>query len=86
MWESSLETDYELYVSVSRENFPFCFAQRALAALRALALRCSAVSFLARALPPIRGTGSNRAEIYSSVLYARSTRDLDAGNNMPASD
>lgn len=26
------------------------------------------------------GTGSNRAEIYSSVLYARSTCDSDAGN------
>jgi hypothetical protein len=52
MWESSVETSYELYVSVSRENFPFCLAQRACAALRALSLRCSFVSFLAVAFPP----------------------------------
>lgn len=39
-------------VSVSRENFPFCLAQRACAALRALSLRCSFVSFLAVAFPP----------------------------------
>jgi hypothetical protein len=39
-----------------------------------------AAAFVKR-FAPERGTGSNRAEIYSSVLYARSTRDLDAGNN-----
>jgi hypothetical protein len=33
----------------------------------------------------IRGTGSIRAEIYSSVLYAMSTHDLDAGHNIPGS-
>jgi hypothetical protein len=37
---------------VSRDNLPFCLAQRTFAALLALSFRCSAVSFLARALPP----------------------------------
>jgi hypothetical protein len=32
------------------------------------------------------GSGSNRAEIYSSVLCARSTLDLGAGNNMQSYD
>jgi hypothetical protein len=31
------------------------------------------------------GSGSNRAEIYSSVLYARSTHDLGAGKQYPGS-
>jgi hypothetical protein len=35
------------------EDF-FCRAHRARAALRALSLRCSAVSFASRAFPPLR--------------------------------
>jgi len=44
------------------------------------------IGFVLSPKPPTWGTGSNRAEIYSSVLYARSTRDLDADNNMRACD
>jgi hypothetical protein len=51
---------------VSRENLPFCLAHRAFAALMALFLRCSAVSFLARALPPFLANST----AYESFFFA----------------
>jgi hypothetical protein len=56
---------------VSRENLPFCLAHRAIAAFLALALRCSAVSFLARALPPFLANST----AYGSFFLANSYSD-----------
>jgi hypothetical protein len=65
---------------VSRENFPFCFAQRALAALRACSFRSSELLFLAAALPPFLPSCTAAGLFLAMFNFYTTSSALSKGN------
>jgi hypothetical protein len=62
---------------LSRDKLPFCLAQRAFAALLALSLRCSAVSFCAVAFPPRLPSTKNSRPGLDKLMVNAARRRFD---------